>query len=99
VSLVRDPAGAPLHFVAQVQDITARKTADAELERYTLQLQALSEHDSATGLSNSRAFSAALADEVRAAHARDGSCALVLAKVDRDADLPAVVDLLRDGSR
>jgi diguanylate cyclase len=31
VSLARDPAGEPLYFVAQVNDITARKWAEAEL--------------------------------------------------------------------
>jgi PAS domain S-box-containing protein len=33
VSLVRDPAGRPLYFVSQIQDIRARKQAKEELER------------------------------------------------------------------
>ncbi|MBI5767946.1 MAG: response regulator [Verrucomicrobia bacterium] len=33
VSIVRDPAGAPLHFVSQIEDITARKRLEANLAR------------------------------------------------------------------
>jgi two-component system sensor histidine kinase/response regulator len=38
VSLVRNSAGVPLHFVAQIQDITDRKQADEELRRTRGQL-------------------------------------------------------------
>ncbi|HTH49738.1 MAG TPA: PAS domain S-box protein, partial [Candidatus Limnocylindria bacterium] len=39
VSLVRDGEGNPLHFVSQIQDITARKESLAELNRVTERLQ------------------------------------------------------------
>jgi len=42
VSLVRDEAGRPLHFVSQVQDITARKLAEAALEKAHQELVAAS---------------------------------------------------------
>jgi PAS domain S-box-containing protein len=42
VSLVRDPAGNPLYFIAQVEDISARKRAEAELENAHHRLLALS---------------------------------------------------------
>jgi diguanylate cyclase (GGDEF)-like protein/PAS domain S-box-containing protein len=49
VSLVRDPEGAPLHFVAQLQDVSARK----QLEEH---LRHLADHDPLTGLRNRRLF-------------------------------------------
>jgi diguanylate cyclase (GGDEF)-like protein/PAS domain S-box-containing protein len=49
MSLVRDRSGQPLHYIAQLQDISARK----ELEE---QLLSLADHDPLTGLRNRRLF-------------------------------------------
>ncbi|MEA2155158.1 MAG: hypothetical protein QOE11_1298 [Solirubrobacteraceae bacterium] len=42
--LVRDPSGAPAHFIAQVQDITASREAQRALARSEARLQAIFEH-------------------------------------------------------
>jgi diguanylate cyclase (GGDEF)-like protein/PAS domain S-box-containing protein len=49
MSLVRDPDGKPVHFIAQLQDISARK----QLEEH---LRHLADHDALTGLRNRRLF-------------------------------------------
>jgi diguanylate cyclase (GGDEF)-like protein/PAS domain S-box-containing protein len=49
VSLVRDPEGAPLQLIAQLQDISERK----QLEEH---LRHLADHDPLTGLRNRRLF-------------------------------------------
>ena len=55
LSLVRDAQGAPLHFIAQVQDVTDRKRAEETLKSLSLV-------DELTGLYNRRGF-LALADQ------------------------------------
>ncbi len=49
LTLIRDSAGRPLHFIAQVQDITDRRS-------HEVQLQHMADHDPLTGLLNRRSF-------------------------------------------
>ncbi len=49
MSLVRDQNGAPLHYIAQLQDISERKAFEE-------QLRSLADHDPLTGLRNRRLF-------------------------------------------
>jgi diguanylate cyclase (GGDEF)-like protein/PAS domain S-box-containing protein len=72
VSLVRDDSGQPVHLIAQVQDISERKTVEAQLEH-------LVGHDYLTGLFNARRFHEALAQETKwAARYRRGGAVLLL---------------------
>ena len=57
VTLVRDATGAPLHFLDQVQDITARRRFESELRH-------LADHDPLTGLFNRRRFEQELERQV-----------------------------------
>ena len=50
MSLVRDTTGEPLHFIAQLQDISERKALEE-------QVRMLGDHDPLTGLRNRRLFS------------------------------------------
>ena len=69
LTLIRDNAGEPLHFIAQVQDITERRS-------YEGQLQHLADHDPLTGLLNRRSFERELELTPRAysATARPARC-------------------------
>lgn len=49
VSLVRDAAGEPLHFISQIQDVTAQKAAERQLERSVARFRAAFD-DSALGM-------------------------------------------------
>ena len=64
LSLVRDADGAPLHFIAQIQDVTARRDAQSRLRH-------LASHDALTGLPQR----AALAERIDRAIARRGASA------------------------
>jgi len=49
LTLIRDADGRPLHFIAQVQDITERRNPERELQH-------MADHDPLTGLLNRRSF-------------------------------------------
>ena len=100
LTIVRDTGGCPRHFVAQIQDITARKTSEGELRRYAAQLESLSEHDPLTGLSNQRAFEVALAAELRLVEAGSVACTVLLVRVPGgDSAVMAAAAALRRVSR
>jgi PAS domain S-box-containing protein len=84
LTIVRDGGGKPLHFVAQIEDITARKTAEGELRRYATQLESLSEQDAVTGLSNRHAFELALATELCVLRSGGSPCSVLLAGIEGD---------------
>jgi diguanylate cyclase (GGDEF)-like protein/PAS domain S-box-containing protein len=75
VAVVRDGDGVPLHFLAQVNDITERK-------RFEGQLQYLADHDALTGMLNRRRFEQELGRELARSN-RYGSGGAVLA-IDLD---------------
>jgi diguanylate cyclase (GGDEF)-like protein/PAS domain S-box-containing protein len=76
VSLIRDDVGKPLHLIAQVQDISARKAREARLEH-------LVDHDFLTMLYNGRRFEQALVQEIKcSARYGDGGGAVLLLDVD-----------------
>jgi diguanylate cyclase (GGDEF)-like protein/PAS domain S-box-containing protein len=70
ISIVRNPAGGPLYFINQIQDISQRKQQARHLEY-------LVDHDFLTGLGNRRWFEQELAREAKRA-ARYGETAAVL---------------------
>jgi PAS domain S-box-containing protein/diguanylate cyclase (GGDEF)-like protein/putative nucleotidyltransferase with HDIG domain len=87
VSLVRDVHGEPAYFVSQLQDVTARKDAEAELTRYSERLSELARRDPLTGLRNHRDFHTML--DVELARARRGgrTWSLAMFRVDGLAEI------------
>ena len=75
VTLLRDSAGAPLHFLAQVQDITERKRDHAHLKH-------LADHDPLTGVRNRRSFEWMLARHTTYRRRRGPGGALMVIDLD-----------------
>jgi diguanylate cyclase (GGDEF)-like protein/PAS domain S-box-containing protein len=75
-SLVRDDGGAPLHAIRQVQDISAGKQFEGQLEY-------LADHDPLTGLFNRRRFHRELARQLSYARRYGGGGAVITVDVDQ----------------
>ena len=75
-SLVRDDSGDPLHFIAQVQDISERKRMEGRLRE-------LAERDPVTDLFNRRRFEDELRLQVERSRRYGEQAALLLMDVDR----------------
>jgi diguanylate cyclase (GGDEF)-like protein/PAS domain S-box-containing protein len=75
VTLIRDPSGQPRHFIAQVQDITERRTHER-------QLQQMADHDPLTGLLNRRSFDRELRGHIARARRYGKTGAVLMIDLD-----------------
>jgi PAS domain S-box-containing protein len=100
VTAVRDAGGELLHYIAQIQDISDRKTSEAELRRYAAQLETLSEQDPLTGLPNRHAFRATALEELRVLALGGAPFSVLVAAIDGDdASVIAATEALARVSR
>lgn len=90
VSMVRDEADRPEYFVSQIQDITAKKHAEAELldrqaelESLNRRLEKLSTTDPLTRLSNRRALDRRMQEELHRSARTGQPLSLLIVDVDR----------------
>lgn len=82
VSLLRDANGQALHFISQIQDITARKHLEEELRAANARLETLASSDGLTGLKNYRAFSEQIIIEWQRARRHSLPLSLVMLDID-----------------
>lgn len=88
VSMVRDEAGEPDYFVSQIQDITAQKQAEAELQQQrelvslNHRLEVLSTTDPLTQLGNRRELDRRLAEELNRSARTGEPLSLLVIDVD-----------------
>jgi diguanylate cyclase (GGDEF)-like protein len=75
IRLIRDPGGRPLHFIAQVQDITERRRNEHLLAH-------LADHDPLTGLFNRRGFERELASHLARVARYGATGALLMLDLD-----------------
>ena len=75
MSLVRDRDGEPLHYIAQLQDISARKELEEQLLR-------LADHDPLTGLRNRRLFEHDLRLQLGRCHRYGETAGLMVIDID-----------------
>jgi diguanylate cyclase (GGDEF)-like protein/PAS domain S-box-containing protein len=79
-AMVRDASGVPLHHITHVQDITARKAAEAALLAQAL-------HDPLTGLPNRPAFLERLDEAFASSRRGTGAFAVLYLDLDRFKDV------------
>ncbi|HEX2865124.1 MAG TPA: EAL domain-containing protein, partial [Deinococcales bacterium] len=79
----RDETGRPLGSVGLLQDVTARKAAEAELERLTRQLEYDAHHDALTGLPNRLLFEDRLSHALERAARGGERLAVMFMDLDR----------------